>query len=71
MAYVIVAGAIGGAITAVVKGQITVMFFSILSLQTSINWIPMTIGGIVTAIIGFVLVMLFGYKGSNKNGIKD
>lgn len=71
MAYVIVAGAIGGAITAVVKGQITLMFFSILSLQTSINWIPMTIGGIVTAIIGFVLVMLFGYKGSNKNGIKD
>lgn len=62
MAWVIIAGAIGGAITAIVNERITVLFFSIVSLQTSVNWIPGTIAGVITALIAFFLILVFGYN---------
>ena len=70
MAYTIIAGAIGGAITAVVGTKMTIMFFSILSLQTSINWIPGLIAGLITVAIAFVLVLVFGYQSKDKENTK-
>lgn len=71
MAYTMIAGAIGGAITAVVGTKITVMFFSILSLQTSINWVQGLVAGLITLVIAFVLVLVFGYKSNGKENVKD
>lgn len=71
MAYTMIAGAIGGAITAVVGTKITVMFFSILSLQTSINWVQGLVAGLITLVIAFVLVLVFGYKSNGKENAKD
>lgn len=62
MAYTMICGAACGALTALVGEKITVMFFSILSLQTSINWIPGTIVGILTAVAAMILVLVFGYE---------
>lgn len=61
-AYTMISSAVCGALTALVKEKITVLFFSILSLQTSINWIPGTIVGVGTAIFAFILVLIFGYE---------
>lgn len=65
MAFTMLAGAVGGAITAVVGTKITVMFFSILSLQTSINWLPGLVAGLITLVIAFVLTLVFGYESSH------
>ena len=66
MAYTMIAGAVGGAITAVVGTKITVMFFSVLSLQTSINWVQGLVAGLITLVIAFVLVLVFGYQSKSE-----
>lgn len=64
--FSIISGAIGGAITAVTGMKITILFFSILTLQTGINWIGGLVAGIVTIIITVGLILMFGYKDKGK-----
>lgn len=61
LAYSIVGGAVGGALTAAFGVKATAAFFSVLALNTSINWEMGVVAGLIAAAIPFALVIFFGY----------
>ena len=65
LAYSIIGGAVGGALTAIFGVKATAAFFSILALNISVNWEMGVVAGLVAMAIPFVLIMLFGYGESD------
>lgn len=59
--FSMISGAVGGAITGLFGSKITILFFSIFTLQTSINWQAGVIAGIITVVITIALIMIFGF----------
>lgn len=71
LAYSIIAGAVSGAICAVMGVKATAAFFSILALNIYLNWQMGLVAGIVAMAICIGLIAVFGYGDADASKTDD